>query len=165
MKRLFLVMVLLTAVIGTSLFAQTRTPLQLPAQLRDAWGKSIKYAVTAPNILEVRGMIQDMGVIYLRDIPYGGQKNLVIKIRSMEGKFRWDHGKMFGVTLGNPNDRPSFLPSPGRNLMDRMIDGPFAVGDEVVFPLPADVTSKPGTITLAMTTYGGAIYEIEFYWQ
>jgi len=110
-------------------------------------------------------MIQDMGAIYLRDIPYKGQKNLVIKVRSMEGKFRWDHGKMFGVTLGNPNDRASFLPSPGRNLMDRMIDGPFAVGDEVVFPLPDDVTSKPGTITLCMVTYGGATFQIELYFE
>jgi len=165
MKKLFIAMVLLTAVIGTALFAQTRTPLQLPAKLGDAFGKPVKYKVTAPNILEVRGSAQDMGAIYLRDIPYNGQKNLIIKIRSMEGKFRWDNGKMFGVTLGSPNDGKSFLQSPGRKLMDKMIDGPFAVGDEVVFPLPEEATSKPGKITIAMTIYCGAIFEIEFYFE
>jgi len=165
MKRLFLAMVLLTAVIGTSLFAQTRTPLQLPAAIRDSFGKSVKYTVTAPNILEAKGVAADMGAIYLRDIPYNGQKSLIIKIRSMSGKFRWDHGKMFGVTLGNPSDGKSFLPSPGRKLMDKMIDGPFEVGDEVVFNLPDDVVGKPGPITFAMTIYTGATFEIEFYWQ
>ena len=165
MKRLLLVMVLLTAVIGTSLFAQTRTPLQLPDTLRDAFSKPIKYAVTAPNIIEVRGNVQDMGAIYLRDIPYKGQKTFIVKIRSMTGKFRWDHGKMFGVTLGSPSDPKSFLTTPGRKLMDKMIDGPFAVGDEVVFPLPEEATSKPGKITIAMTIYCGAIFEIEFYFE
>jgi hypothetical protein len=165
MKKLFLTIVLLTVLIGNALFAQTRTPLQLPAKLSDAFSKQIKYNVTAPNILEVRGSIQDMGAIYLRDIPYNGQKTLVIKIRSMTGKFRWDHGKMFGVTLGNPNDGKSFLTTPGKKLMDKMIDGPFAVGDEVVFNLPDEVTSKPGTITFAMTIYTGATFEIEFYWE
>ena len=165
MKRLFLAMVLLTAVIGTALFAQTRTPLQLPATLKDGFGKSIRYTVTAPNILEARGAIQDMGAVYLRDIPYNGQKTLIIKIRSMTGKFRWDHGKMFGVTMGNPNDGKSFLTTPGRKLSDKFIDGPFEVGDEVVFTLPDDVTSKPGTITFAMTIYGGAVFEIELYFE
>jgi len=165
MKRLFLAMVLLTAVMGTALFAQTRTPVQLPATLKDAFSKPVKYKVTAPNILEVRGSAADMGAIWLRDIPYQGQKNLIIKIRSMEGKFRWDNGKMFGVTLGNPNDGKSFLQSPGRKLMDKMIDGPFAVGDEVVFPLPEEATSKPGKITIAMTIYCGATFEIELYFQ
>jgi hypothetical protein len=164
MKKLFLTALLLTAVIGTSLFAQTtRTPIQLPAKIGDAFGKNITYKVTAPNILEVKGSIQDLGAIYVRDIPYDGQKTIVIKVRSMSGKFRWDHGKMFGVTLGSPNDPKSFLESPGRKLMDKMIDGPFAVGDEVIFPLPESVTSKPGKITIAMTTYGGATFEIEFY--
>jgi len=165
MKRLFIAMVLLTAVIGTSLFAQTRTPLKLPNTVNDAFGKSIKYKVTAPNILEARGSIQDMGAIYLRDIPYDGQKNLIIKIRSMTGKFRWDNGKMFGVTMGSPNDGKSFLTTPGRKLLDKMIDGPFAVGDEVVFALPDDVTSKPGKLTFAMTIYGGAAFEVEFYFE
>jgi len=165
MKRLFLAIVLFTAVIGTALFAQTRTPLQLPATLRDAFSKSIKYTVTAPNILEARGLIQDMGAIYLRDIPYNGQKTLIIKIRSMTGKFRWDHGKMFGVTLGNPNDPKSFLTTPGKKLMDKMYDGPFTVGEELVFTLPDDVTAKPGVITFAMTIYGGATFELEFYFQ
>jgi hypothetical protein len=165
MKRLFLAMVLLMVVIGTALFAQTRTPLQLPATIKDGFGKSIKYTVTSPNILEVRGSIQDMGAIWLRDIPYEGQKTLIIKIRSMEGKFRWDHGKMFGVTLGNPSDGKSFLTTPGRKLMDKMIDGPFDVGDEVVFTLPDNVTSKPGTVTFAMTIYGGATFQIELYFQ
>jgi hypothetical protein len=165
MKKLFLAMVLLTAVIGTALFAQTRTPIKLPAELRDAFGKPIKYTITAPNIIEVRGSAQDMGAIYLRDIPYKGQKNIVIKIRSMTGKFRWDHGKMFGVTLGSPSDPKSFLPSPGRKLMDKMIDGPFEVGDEVVFPLPDGTTGKNGTLTFAMTTYGGATFEIELYFE
>jgi len=72
---------------------------------------------------------------------------------------------MFGVTLGNPNDGKSFLTTPGRNLMDKMIDGPFEVGDEVVFTLPDEVTSKPGKITFAMTTYGGALFQLEFYFQ
>ena len=174
MKRLFLTMVLLTAVVGSALFAQaaqtaptapTRTPVKLPSPIRDGFSKIIKYNVTEPNILEVRGSIQDMGAIFLRDIPYDGQKNLVIVIRSMTGKFRWDHGKMFGVTLGNPNDGKSFLQSPGRKLMDKMIDGPFAVGDEVIFPLPDEVTAKPGKITFAMTIYGGAIFEIELYFE
>jgi len=163
MKKLFFTVFFLTVVIGTSLFAQTRTPLKLPAKVGDAFGKTITYKVTQPNILEVKGAIQDMGAIYFRDIPYNGQKNLIIKIRSMSGKFRWDNGKMFGVTLDSPNDPKSFLESPGRKLMDKMIDGPFAVGDEVVFPLPDSVTSNPGKITIAMTTYGGATFEIEFY--
>jgi len=106
-----------------------------------------------------------MGAIYLRDIPYNGQETLIIKIRSMEGKFRWDHGKMFGVTFGNPNKADSFLQTPGRKLSDKFIDGPFAVGDEVVFTLPEDVVGKPGPITFAMTTYGGAVFEIEFFFQ
>jgi hypothetical protein len=72
---------------------------------------------------------------------------------------------LFGVTLGNPNDRSSFLPSPGRKLMDRMIDGPFEVGDEVVFPLPDDVTGKSGPITLCMVTYGGGTFQIELYFE
>jgi len=165
MKKLFFVMLSLTVVIGTSLFAQTRTPLQLPAKINDGFGKNITYKVTAPNTLEVRGMIQDMGAVYLRDIPYDGQKTLVIKIVSMTGKFRWDHGKMFGVTLGNPNEPKSFLQSPGRKLMDKMIDGPFEVGDEVLFPLPEEATSKPGKITIAMTTYGGANFVIELYFE
>jgi hypothetical protein len=165
MKKLFLAMVLLTAVMGTALFAQTRTPLKLPDTVRDAFGKAVRYKVTAPNILEARGTIQDMGAIYLRDIPYAGQKTLVVKIRSMSGKFRWDNGKMFGVTLGNPSDGKSFLPSPGRKLSDKMIDGPFAVGDEVVFNLPDNVVGKPGPITIAMTIYGGATFEIELYFQ
>jgi hypothetical protein len=165
MKKLFFAMLFLTALIGTSLFAQTRTPLQLPAKIGDGFGKSITYKVTAPNILEARGAIQDMGAVFLRDIPYDGQKTLVIKIRSMSGKFRWDHGKMFGVTLGSPNDGKSFLETPGRKLMDKMIDGPFAVGDEVVFPLPEEATSKPGKITIAMTIYGGATFAIELYFE
>ena len=165
MKKLLLVMVLLTAVIGTTLFAQTRTPMKLPAEIKDSYGKPVKYAVTAPNILEVRGSNADMGAIYLRDIPYNGQKNIVIKIRSMTGKFRWDHGKMFGVTLGSPSEPKSFLPSPGRKLMDKMIDGPFEGGDEVVFPLPDSATSKPGKLTFAMTIYTGATFEIELYFE
>jgi hypothetical protein len=165
MKRLFLAMVLFTAVMGTALFAQTRTPLKLPATVMDAFGKAVRYKVTAPNILEVRGTIQDMGAIFLREIPYDGQKTLIIKVRSMSGRFRWDNGKMFGVTMGNPSDAKSFLPAPGRKLMDKMIDGPFAVGDEVVFTLPDDVTGKPGPLTFAMTTYGGATFEIEFYFE
>jgi hypothetical protein len=165
MKRLFIAMVLFTAVMGTALFSQTRTPLVLPDTLRDAFVKAVRYKVTAPNILEARGTIQDMGAIWLRDIPYNGQKTLIIKIRSMTGKFRWDNGKMFGVTMGNPSDGKSFLPSPGRKLSDKMIDGPFAVGDEVVFTLPSDIVVKSGTITFAMTIYGGAVFELEFYYE
>jgi hypothetical protein len=165
MKKLFLTMALLTAVLGTALFAQARTPVKLPDAIRSAWGKSVKYKVTAPNIFEAKGNVQDMDVIYLKELPYNGQKTLVIKIRSMSGKFRWDKGKMFGVTLGNPNDKPSFLASPGRKLLDRMIDGPFEVGDEVVFPLPADVVGKAGTIDLTMTIYCGATFEVELFFQ
>jgi hypothetical protein len=44
-----------------------------------------------------------------------------------------------------------------------MIDGPFAVGDEVVFTLPDDIVVKSGTFTFAMTIYGGAVFELEFY--
>jgi len=165
MKRLFLATALLIAVVGTALFAQTRTPMKLPDTIKDAFGKPVKYTVTAPNILEVRGTAADMGAIYLRDIPYNGQKNIVIKIRSMTGKFRWDHGKMFGVTMSSPSDAKSFLPSPGRKLLDKFIDGPFDVGDEVVFPLPDSTTSKTGNITFAMVIYTGAIFEIEFYWE
>ena len=165
MKRFFIAMVLFTAVMGTALFAQTRTPLKLPDTVRDAFGKAVRYKVTAPNILEARGSIQDMGAIRLSDIPYNGQKTLIVKIRSMSGKFRWDNGKMFGVTLGSPNDAKSFLPSPGRKLMDKFIDGPFEVGDEVVFPLPDDVVGKPGPISIAMTIYGGATFEIELFFE
>jgi tetratricopeptide (TPR) repeat protein len=145
---------------------QTRTPLQLPATIRDNSGKAIRYTVKAPNILEARGSVQDMGVIYLRNIPYNGQKTLVIKIRSMSGRFRWDNGKMFGVTFGNPNDSKSYLPAFGRRLSDKFIDGPFAVGDEVVFPLPNNVViSKIGPITFAMSIYGGAVFEVELYFE
>jgi hypothetical protein len=165
MKRLFLAIVLLSVLVGNALFAQTRTPLQLPAKITDGFSKQIKYKVTAPNILEVRGTIQDMGAIFLRDIPYNGQNTLIIKIRAMTGKFRWDHGKMFGVTLGNPNDGKSFLTTPGKKLMDKMYDGPFTVGEELPFTLPDDVVNKPGTITFAMTIYGGATFEIEFYFE
>jgi hypothetical protein len=165
MKKLWLTMVLLTAVMGTGLFAQTRTPIKLPDAIRSAWGKNVKYKVTAPNIIEAKGSAADMDAIYLRDLAYNGQKNLVIKIRSMSGRFRWDNGKMFGVTLGNPNDKPSFLASPGRKLSDRMIDGPFEVGDEVVFPLPDDVVGKAGPITLVMTTYCGATFEVELFFE
>jgi hypothetical protein len=165
MKRLWLTMVLLTAVMGTGLFAQARTPVKLPDSIRSAWSKNVKYKVTAPNIFEAKGNVQDMDAIFLRNLAYNGQKTLVIKIRAMEGRFRWDNGKMFGVTLGNPQTGSTFLASPGRKLMDRMIDGPFAVGDEVVFPLPDDVVGKAGPITIAMTIYGGATFEVELFFE
>jgi hypothetical protein len=165
MKRLWLTLVLLTAVMGTGLFAQARTPVKLPDTIRSAWSKSVKYKVTAPNIFEAKGNLQDMDAIYLRGLAYDGQKNLVIKIRSMSGNFRWDKGKMFGVTLGDPKKGSTFLASPGRNLLDRMIDGPFAVGDEVVFPLPDDVVGKAGPITLVLTIYCGATFEVELFFE
>jgi len=165
MKKLWLTMVLLMVVMGTGLFAQERTPVKLPNSIRSGWSKNVKYKVTAPNILEAKGAAADMDGIFLRDIPYNGQKTLVIKIRSMSGNFRWDNGKMFGVTLGNPSNNVGFLESPGRKLMDRMIDGPFAVGDEVVFPLPDSVVGKPGTITIAMTIYCGATFEVELFFE
>ena len=165
MKKLWLTMVLLTAVMGTTLFAQARTPVKLPDTIRSAWSKNVKYKVTAPNIFEAKGNAADMDGIFLRDIPYNGQKTLVIKVRAMEGRFRWDNGKMFGVTLGNPSNKVGFLESPGRKLMDRMIDGPFAVGDEVVFPLPDDVVGKAGPITIGMTIYCGATFEVELFFE
>jgi hypothetical protein len=164
MKKLWLALVL-TAGLVPALFAQERTPIKLPDSIRSAWSKSVKYKVTAPNILEAKGTVQDMDAIFLRGVAYNGQKNLVIKVRSMSGRFRWDNGKMFGVTLGNPNVKTGFLESPGRNLMDRMIDGPFAVGDEVVFPLPADVVGKTDPLTIAITIYCGATFEIELYFE
>jgi hypothetical protein len=158
---------LLTAVMGTALFAQGRTPMKLPAKLSDYFAKGVKFTVTAPNIVEVKGNVQDMGGSYIKDIPYNGQKQIVIKVRSFSGKFRWDHGKMFGVTFGNQNDAKSYLPDQnGKKLMDKMIDGPFNVGDECVFNIPADVVaSKPSTITFMMVVYGGGTFEIEFYFQ
>jgi len=164
MKKLWLTMVL-TAVMGPALFAQERTPVKLPDNVRSAWGKNVRYKVTAPNILEARGSVQDMDAIYLRELAYNGQKNLVIKIRSMSGRFRWDNGKMFGVTLGDPNKGASFLTATGKKLSDRMIDGPFEVGDEVVFPLPDDVVGKAGPITLVMTIYCGATFEVELFFE
>jgi len=165
MKKLWLTMALLTFAMGTTLFAQARTPIKLPDTLKGAWGKAVKFKVTAPNIIEAKGNVQDMDVIYLRGLAYNGEKTLVVKIRSMEGKFRWDNGKMFGVTLGDPNTKSSFLASPGRKLLDRMIDGPFKVGDEVVFPLPDDVVGKAGPIDLKMTVYCGATFEIELFFE
>jgi len=165
MKRLFLAMVLLTTVMGTALFAQAKTPVKLPDGLRGSWGKSVKYKVTAPNILEVRGNVQDMDAVYFKEIPYGGQKTLIIKIRSMQGKFRWDHGKMFGITFGKPDDKASFLVPAGKKVLDRMVDGPFTIGEEVVFTLPASVAGKAGTIDFIMTTYCGAVFEIELFFQ
>jgi hypothetical protein len=165
MKRLILTMILGTAIIGPALFAQAKTPVKLPGTVKSAWGKSVRYKVTAPNILEVRGTVQDMDVIFLKDLPYNGEKTLIIRIRSFSGKFRWDNGKMFGVTLGDPNNKGSFLVPAGKKVLDRMVDGPFTEGEEVEFTLPADVVGKAGTITLAITTYCGAVFEIDFWFQ
>jgi len=166
MKRLWLTMALL-AVMGTALFAQERTPIKLPDTIRSAWGKSVKYTITAPNILQASGRVQDMDAIYLRDLAYNGEKNLIIKVRAMDGKFRWDHGKMFGVTINDRDTKKnsSFLEATGRKLMDRMIDGPFAVGDEVVFPLPDEIVGKAGPLTIVMTIYCGATFEIELFFE
>jgi len=167
MKKLFLATVLLTAVTGTALFAQARTPVQLPGTLTDYNGKGVKFTVTAPNILLVSGNRVDLGAVYLRDIPYNGQKNLIVKIRSFEGRFRWDHGKMFGITFGSPNQAKGFLdPNPPsvKKTMDKLIDGPFEVGEELVFTLPADV-AKQTAITFAMAVYAGATFELEFWFQ
>jgi len=166
MKKLWLTVALLTAVMGTALFAQTRTPVKLPNPIRSVFsGKGVKYTVTGTNSFQAKGTSQDMDGILLKEIAYNGEKTLVIKIRAMEGKFRWDNGKMFGVTLGNPSSKDGFLASPGRKLSDKFIDGPFQVGDEVVFPLPADVVGKPGTLNIGMVIYAGAMFEIELFFQ
>jgi len=166
MKKLWLTVALLTAVMGTALFAQARTPVKLPATIKSVFsGKGVKYTVTGTNSFQAAGKVADMDGIILRDIAYNGAKTLVIKIRAMEGKFRWDNGKMFGVTLGNPSNKDGFLASPGRKLSDKFIDGPFQVGDEVVFPLPADVVGKPGTINIGMVIYAGATFEIEIFFE
>jgi len=166
MKRIFFVMVLLTAVIGTALFAQTRTAVQLPKDLRGYNQKGIKCTVTAPNILEVKGTRVDLDGVYVRDVPYNGQKTMVIKIRSFSGKFPWDHGKMFGFTLGSPNDAKGFIdPAGDKKTKDKLIDGPFTQGEELVFTLPDTVTSKPGTLTFALAVFAGGTFELEFWFQ
>jgi len=168
MKRVFFVVVLLTAVMGTALFAQARTPVQLPSKLSGYNGKGIKCTVTAPNILQVTGRAIDLDAIYVRDVPYGGQKTIVIKIRSFEGKFRWDHGKMFGFTLGNPNDAKGFIdpnPPSDKKTKDKLIDGPFTPGEELKFTLPASVAGTPGTLTFGLAVYAGATFELEFWFE
>jgi len=168
MKKLALVMFLLTVVIGSALFAQERTPVQLPATLSDYNGKGVKITVTPPNIFKASGARQDLGAVYFRDIPYKGQKTLIVKVRAMEGKFRWDHGKMFGVTFGNPNDAkgPFINPNPPstKKTMDKLIDGPFEVGEELEFTVPADVAGK-SVVTFAMSLYAGATYELELWFK
>jgi len=168
MKKLVLVMFLLTAVIGSALFAQERTPVQLPDTLSDYNAKGTKIAVTKPNIFKVSGNRQDLSAVYLRDIPYKGQKTLVVKVLSMEGKFRWDHGKMFAVTTGSPNDAkgPFINPNPPstKTTMDKLLDGPFEVGEELVFNLPAEF-AKQSKITFAISLYAGATYELELWFE
>ena len=169
MKKLLIAAILVSLTVG--LYAQTRTPVQLPSTVRTAWQKPVRYTVTAPNILQVRGTAADMDGIFLRDIPYNGQQKLIITIRSMSGRFPWDQGKMFGVKVATPptnpnlNDTSGWLEAPGRAVLDRMIDGPFAVGDEVVLQLPADVIAKPGTINIGMTMFCGATFEIAFWFE
>jgi opacity protein-like surface antigen len=168
MKKLFLAMVLLAAVMGPALFAQERTPVKLPSDLRSAFGKGIKCTVTAPNILQVSGNRMDLDAIRIRDVPYNGQKTIIIKIRSFEGKFRWDHGKMFGLTLADPNNAKGYIdpdPASGKKTMDKLIDGPFTVGEELVFALPDDVTSKPGTLNFVLAVYAGATFELELWFN
>ena len=170
MKKLFIAAILVSITV-VGLFAQTRTPIPLPDTMRSGWQKPVRYTVVAPNVLQVRGSVQDMDGIILRDVRYNGQGTLVISIRHMEGRFRWDNGKMFGVRVATPPTTPNlqqvqgFLESPGRRLMDRMIDGPFAVGDEVVFPLPADMVGKPGTINIGLTIYCGAAFDIALWFE
>ena len=170
MKKL-LIAVILVSITVVGLYAQTRTPVTLPGTVRTAWQKPVRYTVTAPNILQARGTAADMDGIFLRDIPYNGQEKLIITVRSMSGRFPWDQGKMFGVKVATPPANPNlqqnsgFLETPGRKLIDRMTDGPFAVGDEVVYQLPADIIAKPGTITIGMTVFCGATFEIDFWFE
>jgi hypothetical protein len=170
MKKLFIAAILVSITV-VGLYAQTRTPVQVPGTVRSGWGKPVRYTVTAPNIIQARGTAQDMDGIILRDIPYNGQQKLVITVRSMTGRFPWDNGKMFGVKVAAPPAAPNlqqgagFLETPGRRLMDRMIDGPFAVGDEVVFQLPADVIANPGTINIGLTIFCGATFEIALWFE
>ncbi|GBU27516.1 hypothetical protein R84B8_01049 [Treponema sp. R8-4-B8] len=167
MKKFFLVTFLLTVVIGSALFAQERTPVKLPKEMSGSFGKGIKCVVTAPNILKVSGNRIDLDAVMFRDIPYAKQKTLIVKVRSMEGRFRWDHGKMFGITFGSPNMPKGFLdpdPASGKKTMDKLIDGPFTEGEELVFTLPDDIADK-SAITFAMTVYAGATFELEFWFK
>jgi len=166
MKKLFLAMILLTCVMGGMvLFAQERTPVQLPSSLSDYNNKGIKFTVTQPNIFKAVGKVADLGAVYFRDIPYAGQKTLIVKVRAMEGKFRWDHGKMFGLTFDSPNQPKGFIdpnPPSTKKTMDKLIDGPFEVGEELSFTLPADIAGQ-SKITFAMALYAGATYELELW--
>ncbi|WP_461246897.1 hypothetical protein [Treponema sp. R6D11] len=167
MKKLFLVVFLLTAVIGSALFAQERTPVKLPSEVKGYFQKGIKCTITAPNIIKVSGNRIDLDAVFFRDIPYNGQKTLIVKVRSFEGKFRWDHGKMFGITFGSPSNAKGFLnpdPASGKKTSDKLIDGPFTEGEELVFTLPDDIAGK-SAITFAMTVYAGATFELEFWYQ
>ena len=166
MKKFFLLTFLVTLFVP-ALFAQTRTPVVLPDTVKDAWGKPGRYTVTQPNIIQVRGTVTDMGCVIFRDLKYDGQKKLVVKVRSLEGRFRWDKGKMFGFSIGtNANDKSTNLvPQEPRKLLDKMVDGPFVPGDEVVFVLPDTVAGKPGPLTLSMTTYIGGTFEVEIWFE
>jgi len=120
--------------------------------------------VTAPNIMVVRGgAAQDMSRAILRDVPYSGQKNLIVKITAMEGKFRWDKGKMFGLIINNKE----LLPTGARTyvIKDKFIDGPHEVGEELKFNM-ADAGDLGKNITIMVNLYcGGTKYTLEFWYE
>jgi len=165
MKKLVLLVLFTCFMGGMVLFAQERTPVQLPSKLSDYNNKGVKITVTQPNIFKAVGKAKDLGAVFFRDIPYKGQKTLIVKVLAMSGKFPWDHGKMFGLTMGNPNQPKGFIdpnPPSTKKTMDKLIDGPFEVGEELAFTLPDDIADQT-TITFAMALYAGATYELELW--
>lgn len=164
MKKIALVVgVFLLVQLG--LYAQAgRVPVKLPSELKDAFSKGTRIEVIAPNIMSVRGAAaQDMSRAVLRDLPYDGQKNLVVKITAMEGKFRWDKGKMFGIIINNKE----LLPTGAREyfLKDKFIDGPHEVGEELKFNL-ADAGVSGKTVTINVNLYcGKTTYTLEFWYE
>ncbi|MDR2964297.1 MAG: hypothetical protein LBU88_00780 [Treponema sp.] len=158
MKRFFLAAFLVTAVFAPALFAQTRTPVTLPDTVRGAWGKGIRCTITAPNILGVRGSTaNDVDQINMNNIPFSGAQTLVVVVKSMSGRFPWEGGKMYGLTVNNKQIVPE-----GRVVTDHMIVGPMTVGEPLRFSL-AGVTGA--TINIGLRVYSGAQYELEFWYE
>jgi len=160
MKKL----VLFTAVfllVGAGLFAQTagRVPVTMPGTVSDFYKKGTKITVTAPNILSVTGRAQDLSMAILRDLPYAGQKNLIVKVISLSGKFPWDKGKMFGIRINNKDIVPE-----GRVVSDKMIVGPHVADEELKFKL-SDAGEISGPITINLFLYAGATYELGFWYE
>jgi len=163
-KTVLVVIVFLLVQLGLYAQAAGRVPVKLPDKLSDAYGKGTRFEVTAPNIMAVRGgAAQDMSRAILRDVQYKGQKSLVVKITDMEGKFRWDKGKMFGIIINNKE----LLPTGAREyvIKDKFIDGPHEVGEELRFNL-ADAGDLGKTITIMVNLYcGGTKYTLEFWYE